>query len=231
MQDGLLDLQSLQKVVPSGVRSSVTQELVDKFNNSITDPEFRENYRDNLLSFSSVLRDGRFKMDGYLSAVKYVSHKLLGSTNIDAYIKTFPDKYARFMQKGVVSKDVASYVSAYHKSKLVTLIFEQTMMPTHILNADLYQKALNVQADLMMSARSEKVRSDAANSLMSALKPPETKKIELDVGFKEDKTIDDLRAATMELVSQQRDMIQRGLATTQQIAHSKIIEGEVIDEQ
>jgi hypothetical protein len=166
-------------------------------------------------------------MSSYIDAVRYVSYKLMGGTNIDCYIKTFPDKYQRFLQQGVANKDIASYVTSYNKSKLVNLIYEQTLIPSYVLNQDLYQKALNVQAELMVSANSEKVRSDAANSLLTHLKMPETQKVELDIGIKEDKTIEALRATTMALVTQQRQMIQAGAMHAQDVAHSRlIIEGE-----
>jgi len=172
------------------------------------------------------MADGRFKIDQYLNAVRYVSFKLIGDNNDVAYIKTFPDKYNRFLQQGISSKDIASYTSAYNKSKLVNLIFEQTLVPTYVLNADLHQKALNVQAELMTTAKSEKVRSDAANSLLTHLKVPETKKIELDLGIKQDKGIDDLRAATLKLVQQQKDMMTIGSITAEDVASSNIIELE-----
>ena len=35
----------------------------------------------------------------------------------------------------------------------VTKIMERTMVPTHILNAGIYQAAINTQADLMMNAK------------------------------------------------------------------------------
>ena len=96
-------------------------------------------------------------------------------------------------------------------------------MPTHILNADLFQKAINTQAELMMNARSEKVRSDAASSLMTHLKPPETKKIELDIGLKQDQSLADLREATGELVRMQRKQMEDGNINALEIANSTII--------
>ena len=162
-----------------------------------------------------------FKVSGYIDAVRYVSHKLMGCSNIDAYTKTFPDKYARFIQQNVQAKDIASYVTAYNKSKLVNLIFEQTLIPSYVLNQDLYQKALNVQAELMVSSHSDKVRCDAANSLLTHLKMPETQKVELEIGIKEDSSIAALRATTLELSRQQRLMMQAGAMTAQEVAHSK----------
>lgn len=223
-----LTVDQFRMALPDKVKKSINQELIDQINTTLSEPEMYEAYRENLLSYTKVMADGRFKIDGYISAVKYVSHKLMGCSNIDAYMKTFPDKYQRFVQQGVSSKDIASYVTAYNKSKLVNLIFEQTLIPHYVLNQDLYQKALNVQAELMVSAASEKVRTDAANSLLTHLKMPETQKVELEIGVKEDSSIHMLRQATMELARQQRLSMESGQMDAQQVAHSKVI-GEVID--
>jgi len=218
-----LTVEQLKVALPDKLKKSINQELIDQINATLSDPDMFESYRDNLLSYTRVMADGRFKMMEYVNAVKYVSHKLMGATNIEAYTKTFPDKYQRFVTQGVSSKDIASYVTAYNKSKLVNLIMEQTLVPSYVLNQDLYQKALNVQAELMLTAKSEKVRSDAAAHLMAALKMPETQKVELDIGFKEDGSIAALRATTLELARQQRLMVQAGAMNAQEVAHSKLV--------
>jgi len=222
-----LTIDQFKQALPDKVKKSINQELIDQINLTLSDPDMFEQYRDNLLSYTKVMADGRFKVTDYVNAVKYVSHKLMGCTNIDAYTKTFPDKYQSFVARGVSAKDIASYVTAYNKSKLVNLIFEQTLIPSYVLNQDLYQKALNVQAELMVSAQSEKVRCDAANSLLTHLKMPETQKVELEIGVKEDSSIAALRATTMALAAQQRMMVEAGAMNAQDVAHSKlVIEGE-----
>lgn len=213
----------LKYALPAKLKKSINQELVDQINKTLDDPDMYEQYRENFLSYTSVMQDGRFKITDYISAVKYVSHKLMGASNIEAYTKTFPDKYQRFIAQGVAAKDIASYVTAYNKSKLVNLIMEQTLVPSYVLNQDLYQKALNVQAELMITAKSEKVRSDAANSLLTHLKMPETQKVELEIGVKEDGSIATLRATTLELARQQRLMVQAGAMNAQEVAHSKLV--------
>lgn len=218
-----LTIDQFKQALPDKVKKSINQELIDQINNTLSDPEMYESYRENLLSYTKVMADGRFKIDNYISAVKYVSHKLMGCTNIEAYVKTFPDKYDRFVQQGVEPKDIASYVTAYNKSKLVNLIFEQTLIPSYVLNQDLYQKALNVQAELMVASKSDKVRCDAANSLLTHLKMPETQKVELEIGVKEDSSISVLRNATLELARQQRLAMEAGQSTAQEIANSKIV--------
>ena len=218
-----LTLETFRTALPDKVKKTINQELMDNINKTLSDPDMFETYRENLLSYASVMADGRFKMESYVSAVKYVSHKLMGASNIAAYIKTFPDKYQDFINRGIETKDIASYVTAYNKSKLVNLIMEQTLIPSYVLNQDLYQKALNVQAELMLNAKSEKVRSDAANSLLSQLKMPEVNKVQLDVNVKEDGSIAALRESTLELVRQQKLMVQAGAMNAQEVAHSKLV--------
>ena len=224
-----LTLEMFQQALPDKVKKSVNQELIDQVNKTLSDPEEFEAYRDNLLSYTRVMTDGRFKVQEYVNAVRYVSHKLMGATNIEAYTKTFPDKYARFVAQGVVGKDIASYCTAYNKSKLVNLIFEQTMIPSYVLNQDLYQRALNQQAYLMLNAKSEKVQTDAANSLLTALKMPEKTKVELDINVKEDSSIAALRAATMELARVQRLAMESGSVSAQEVAHSRVVMADVVD--
>lgn len=218
-----LTIDQFKAALPDKVKKSINQELIDQINTTLSEPEMYETYRENLMSYTKVMQEGKFKISEYINAVKYVSHKLMGCTNLDAYSKTFPDKIARFTAQQVASKDIASYVTAYNKSKLVNLIYEQTLIPSYVLNQDLYQKALNVQADLMIHAKSEKVKSDAANSLLTHLKPPEVKKVELDIGIKEDSSIAALRASTLELARQQRLAMEAGAMNAQEVAHSQLI--------
>jgi len=227
----VLTKEQFLRVLPK--KCTVTDEIIDDINGLLADPQLRENFRDNLLSYTSVMNDGRYKLTSYVSAVRYVSHKLLGSSNIEAYCKTFPDRYNRMVSEGMDNRQISSFSSAYNKTELVNKIYSQTLVPTHVLNADLYQKAINVQAALMVDDEvSPKVRSDAANSLLTHLKMPETSKIELDVNVKQDSAIDELKASTLELVKQQRLMLEAGAMDTKEVAESKlitVIEGEVLD--
>lgn len=226
-----LSVEQFKTALPKEVRKSVNQELLDSINEKLADPDMYEIYRENLLSYAHIMREGKFKLSGYIDAVKYVSQKMMGKTNIDSFSITFPEKIQRWNDEEVSSKDIASYVTAYNKSKMVTLITEQTLTPFWVMNQDVYQKAINTQAELMVSARSEKVRSDAANSLLSHLKPPEVKKVELDIGAKSDGSIEALRETTRALVEQQRAALKAGVVNAQELAHKEIlVQGEVVDE-
>lgn len=227
-------VDQFKEALPASVKKSVNQSLIDKMNQTLSDPDMYETYRENLLSYTKVMQEGKFKLSSYIDAVKYVSHKLMGKTNKDAYFATFPDKAQDWTMRGISPKDQASYITAYNKSKLVNLIMEQTMIPSWVLNQDLYQRALNTQAELMTSAKSEMVRTTAANSILQQLKQPETQKMELQVSQKEDSSISQLRDATRQLAAQQRQMIQSGSMNAQEVAHSRLTvdndTGEVADE-
>lgn len=225
-----LTIQDLSSVVPKTLKSRIDQNLVDKINTMNLDPEFREHYRENLVSYTSVLNGSKWTMDQYIDAVRYVSYKLMGDTNVKAYARTFATKFANFKQTGVEDKTIARYVTAYNKSKLVNAIWEQTAIPFHVFNQDHRQRALMVQIELMTTANSEKVRSDAANSVLTHLKPPETAKIELDVVHKDSSEITDLRKAVQDLVTLQRDTITSGSMNAKEIAHSRlIVDGEFVE--
>lgn len=226
----MLSVEVMQKALPAKMRSRISQGLVDNINGALGDPDTAEILKENILGYISVLQNGRTKVEDYINAVKYVSFKLMGDSNIAAWVKVFPDRYARLVANGVPEKDIHAHVSIYNKNKVVNDIYDRAQIPTHLLNADIFQKAINVQASLMSDLNvSPKVRSDAANSLLMHLKRPEAQKIELDVGVKDDSMLQELKSITLGLAQQQRDMIESGVYTSKQIAHQRIIEGECSD--
>jgi hypothetical protein len=221
-----LTVDVLKKAAPPALRGRIDQNFVDTINQASTDPEYCEIIKENALSYINVLREGKFQLDQYLNAVKYVCYKNMGDSNISAYVKTFPTKYQNFLTKKTEQKDIARYVTAFNQSKLVNLIFEQTAIPLHILNQTKKQDAINQLAYLMKNAKSEKVQQESANSLLTHLKTPDDSKLEIDVTIKEDKTINALKKTMRELVQQQVVGLESGTMTAQQIGHSTIIEAE-----
>lgn len=219
----MLSVDILKKALPSKYKNKVNDELLNQINQTLSDPDLYDTYKENFISYLDVLNDGKYKIQDYMNAVKYCTHKLMGNTNTDAYIKTFPQRYQTMIDKGYTSKEMSSHISIYNKSQLVNKIMEQSLIPSWVLNQDLYQKAINVQADLMMNAQSEKVRSDSANSLLIHLKPPEVKKVELDIGLKQNSEIEELKLTLAELASQQQRMIKAGISTATDVAEQKLI--------
>lgn len=227
----MLTKELVERAVPANLKSSVTQQLVDRINNAVSDPIVAENIRDNFVHYTGVLREGKFKADDYLNAVMYVSFKLMGDSNGQAYAKTFPQRYQDLLARGTSSKDIAAYVSAYNKGKLVNLVFEQSAVPSWVLNQHIYQEAINTQYDLMTTSPSDKVRTEAANSLLTHLKRPEAIKAQIDVNLKDTSGMTELKAAMQKMAEQQQELIQNGV-TARQIASTPIMDAEfeVVDE-
>jgi hypothetical protein len=222
----MLSREQVELALPANLKSAATQQLTDKINNIVADPIVAEQVRENFLSYSSVLKEGRFKTEDYLNAVVYVSHKVMGLNNKEAYAKTFPARYAQLVANNVSDKDISAYVAAYHKGKLVNLIMEQTLVPVWIVNQDVYQKAINVQADLMMNANSEKVRSDAANSILTHLAKPKESAALVQVNLGENSGMSELKDMLANLARKQTELIENGV-DTRLIAAQPLIEGKV----
>lgn len=226
----MLTKQDVELAVPSKLKISVTQDLVDKLNNIATDEIHRETIKENFIGYVGILQDGKYKITDYMNAVAYVSYKMMGYSNQDSYFKTFPDRHAALVAKGTSSKDISSYVAAYNKNKLVNQILEQCLIPVHILNQDAFQKAINCQLEIMSDYTAPAVaRTQAANSLLTHLaKPKESAQIQLNIGTEESSAMKDLKATMRDLAAQQKKLIESGV-TAKEIAAASIIDGEFTD--
>ena len=217
-----LTLHQVAHALPPNLKNNVTQQLVDNINNCVADPIMAEAIKDNFLSYTQVLSEGKFKTEDYLSAVMYVSFKLMGMSNQDAYARTFPARYRTLLNNGTSAKDISSYVSMYNKGRLVNLILEKSLIPTWVLNQHIYQKAINVQADLMSNANSEMVRMQAANSILTHLAKPKEVGPLINLDLREGSGLNELKATLTQLAQQQRDLIGAGV-TTKQIADQGLV--------
>ncbi len=230
-----ITIDQLKKAVPKAFKNKVDDDMVNSINGLMQDQSLRQNYRDNLLSYTSVLTEGKYRLGDYINAVRYVSFRLLGSNIGTAYAQTFPDRIQRLIDENTEQKTIASYCTAYSKTQLVQKISAQTITPSHILNNDIYQRAINKQAMIMMDDEvSPAVQQKAADSLMTHLKAPETVQMEIDIGIKDDKIINTLRETTKLLAEQQKKAIELGNMKPLEVAHSKLTiineSGEIEDE-
>lgn len=220
-----ITMEDFKLALPPKLQKQATDDNLQLLNDILNEPEMREYYRNNLLSYSHILTEGKYSLEEYINAIKFCSFRIGGLSNKDAYIKTFPDRYKQHVANGTSQKDISSYISAYSKTKLVSTILEQSFIPSWVLNQDVYQLAINTQVDLMINADSEKVRSDAANSLLHHLKPPEASKVKLDIGIDVNgSALAELNKAMNGLRELQRASIESGNLTVIDVAESKIIE-------
>jgi len=235
-----MTIEELKAATPKHSRGMITNHVVEVFNQLEGEhgEDFAEHYKQNFLSMSSVLKSGLYSTKDYMSGVKYVAHKLLQNTDIDAYHLTFPDRYERLMAKWtaegmtedeVRSKKISPFVTAYKTNDLVKTLAEQALMPSKILNAPMFQDALNVQYDRMYNSIRDQDRIAAAESVLKYTAPNEVTKIEIDVGVKGTDEVQALRDEMMRLALQQQTSIAAGTVTSLQIAESRIMHEEIID--
>ena len=217
-----VDLQTLRDALPAKLKNSVSQEMLDRVIQS-TEPELCNQLKENFIGYTSVLLDGKFKAEDYLYAIKYVTYKLLGYTNKDSYIKTFPDRYTKLKAQGLKDDEISGYIAGYNKNKLVNLILEQTLVPTWVLNQYIYQEAMNTQARLMRTAKSERVQAMAADSILNHLSKPESVPT-INIGVNNDQ-LTDLQNTLTQLAETQLKMIQNG-KTAKEVIEAPIIEVE-----
>lgn len=226
-----LSKEDFVTALPSNVTKGVNSAVVDYVNEVLADQDTRERFKENLFNYNKILSEGKYKVSDYISAVMYISFKSMNYTNIEAFERAFPDKMARYTREGKTMDQIHNFVSAYNRTKLVVALTAQAIIPTHILNQDLYQESINVNAKLMRNASREDVRQRAAEFLATHLAPPVDNKVKLDIGVSED-FLSELRNATDRLVDGQLADIRSGRTTAAQIARTRIIEGmskDVVD--
>lgn len=212
------------RALPGNLKSAVTDQLADMINQISADPLIAEQIRDNFLSYTAVLKEGKYKVEDYLNAVAYCSYKLMGDSNQDAYFKTFPQRYANLVAAGRTPKEISAYVAAYAKGQLVNKIMEQSLVPSWVLNQHMYQAALNTQFKLMTNEDvSPKVRSDAADSLLTHLAKPKEAGPLINIDMGETSGMNELKDALARMAQQQQTLINAGVST-KEIAAQDIVD-------
>lgn len=219
------ELEAVRKLVPKQQRSMITQEFLDKIENSVKNPIIADQFKENFITYLNVLTTGKYKMDDYINAVKFVSFKLLNYSNLDAYVATFPERYQRLKDEG--QEQIESFASMYTKNKLVMRIYEQTIVPTHVLNAPLHQEALSTLAGMIKDPSVRGLtKVKACEAILHYTKAPEVIENKFTFGVEQQETISDLRAITEELASTYKLALESGKTSLKEVANSKIIDAE-----
>jgi len=227
-----LTLDSLKQIIPKNLRSSISEDMVENINSIIEDPEAAKLYREDLLTYTSVLKEGKFNFEAYLDACRFCTFKTIGDTNKDAYIKTFPDRYQRMVDNGWVEKDINSSISAYRKGMMVSKIMERSFIPISILARDLHLEALEVNHTLMYHASSDTVKQKASATILEYTKSPEEAKIEIDMSIRDQGNIVDQYENALRFAAQEQMKMIKAGGDIKNVANIKLTrEEEIIDVQ
>lgn len=225
MQD--LTLEQVKQALPVNMKSCATTSLTAQINTLVADPLVGEHVRENFITYAIVLQEGKWGIDAYMNAIQYATYKMMGYTNKDAYFMTFPARQANFITSGTSGKDISAYVSQYHKGKLVNAILEKALIPVHVLYNDVYHDAIKHQAELMRTAHSEKVRCEAANSLLTHLSKPKDLSPVVAIQINNNAEMDAMQKMLVDLGSRQLELIAAGVPA-HELASQRLIEAEPI---
>ncbi len=182
-----LTLEYLQTVVPKSYRKTVSQELVDEINHLSEDPDYGEQFREGILTYSSVLGGKEsWSIRQYTDAVKFLGLVTMKVNQTDAYIKVFPERMQSRLNRGETKTEMGGEASRYNASPIINTLRDQARVSFYLRNQDIRQEALDGLMDLGRHARSEVARVTAFSSALKELRPPETHQVEVQVGMNEE---------------------------------------------
>jgi len=205
----------------------INQDTVDFINEAETNELVVDEFRENFLTYSKVLNEGKFTLKQYVNAVKFTTYKMLDYNDSEAFILTFPEKYDRLKVDYAHDDEkfrrlISSYANRFKSSKLVVQIMQQTIVPSYIYNAPLFQEALLEATKIMKHSKSDIARVNAIAQILNHTKAPEEQNVNLNIGLKDNETVSDLRDMVEELSDKQREMMKQGVSPAE-IAQMKIL--------
>jgi hypothetical protein len=89
-------------------------------------------------------------------------------------------------------------------------------------------RAINVLSDIMVNGRSEMARVAAAKELLANTKAPETHKLELDIGIRNESAMESLNAQLAQFALQSMEQLKNGKVDLSTLGAMTVAE-EVID--
>lgn len=234
-----LNLATVHSQLPSNQRGLVDEGVLEEINKLAENPDYGPEFLQAYLEHMKVLADApKNNHTQYLNAMKFFSLVESGNSLTDAYIKVFPERYEqRRKTRGQHENEeqtkeiIRGDASRYNASKLLNEIRRVAATPIQLIHRHLLHEAILANAELMRNARSEMVKQKAADTLIRELKPSEEATIKIDVEDGAKSAISELRRATQELASKQREAALAGIPM-QQIAAARIFdddEEDVID--
>jgi hypothetical protein len=216
----MVDVEALERV-DKRFGDLSTKRVIEDITKYHTDPE---GFQDRLVSWSSVLKKGRYRLDDYVKAVEYCTLRAADTSQLDSYQVCFPNRCNRVENGVVVRKPegtIRALSSLYDKGDLVQGILSQMQIPLHIMFMSESYKAVMKLVQLSQTAESERVQMEAADRLLFHIKSPEIKKVELSVGFQADDTINSINAALDKFAEIAHDRIKAGMVTAVDVIEYK----------
>jgi len=233
-----ITIEELQRSLPSK-KNAITQEAVDIINDSMNDPEFQgESLLQTATTYENVLKGVKASIPEYLNAIRFCAYMLSMNDNFtEAYKKTFFNR--EFVKERLDAptdsskyKELTYAASRYRRSKLVVDILTLSQVPLYMLYRGYQYEAIGVLHDVMHTAKYDRDKINAAKELLAATKTPDSLKIELDVGVKENSAVQQLNDQLAMMAVRQKNMLESGASSLKEFGALKVIddfvEGELL---
>ena len=224
-----LTLATIQSQLTKTQKLTIDEGTIKEINKLANDPDYGPEFMQSYLEHLSVLADApRNNHVQYLNAMKFFSLIEAGNKLNDAYIKVFPERFAKREEgnpgksPGEVRQLLRGEASRYNSSKILAEIRRVATIPVHLVYRHLLHQAIETTATLMLTAKSEMVKQKAADTLIRELKPTEDAVLSIKVDDGSMSVIESLRQATQELAAKQHEAVLAG-ASIKTISSSKII--------
>ena len=209
-----ITMDELLAVTPKKSKALITQEFIDNLN-GLSDPETAPMIRSKFMDCTSVLEEGKYKLEDYKKAVEYAVFKSMGMSNYDAYCHAFPDRVARLQAMGKTHKDISSYVFAYNSGALVQAVLERNKLSDYIKWGD--------ARDIAMYGKSEKNQRDACDSILKYTQPPEDSKNSLQINIQKNTFVNDIEASLNAFAKAQKEAVDSGKVSLLDCIEAKIV--------
>ena len=211
--------EKLQKFMPKGTSSNVTEDIVKIIHNIENDTGVSQEYaEEQVMSCMGLLGKQGVTLEKLVNAVKFCCLKR-HYDNKKSWAIVFPKKYDELVANG---KYIDSHVSEYNSTYCVVEVDKMMMVPFYLQYNHLKHEALMTQAKLMRGIGAKEndyvsphVQHLASKTVYEMLKSPEDNTIELKVGAS-DALIEQHREMNeniAKLVAQQASGFRQGLNT------------------
>ena len=236
MGEKLLTVEDVQNALPSR-KNAITQELVDVLNEVKDEAEFQgESLLNTAVVYEKLMINNKSSVREFVDAIRFCAYLVTMDDNYtEAYKKTF--YYRDFVKermsadtKSIKYAELTSAASRYRRNnKLVADLLVYSQAPLEIMFLGWRYKAVGVLADTMMNAKLDRDKINAAKELLVATKGPETKRIELDIGVKENSAIASLNEQLSVMAGKQVMLLESGARELSDFGSLKPKQEDVVD--
>ena len=227
-------IEDMKRLFPKK-KESITEELITIINDANNNPFFSgDEFMNNILTYKDVMEKQKASLKDYLAAIRFCAYLESEDYNLtEAYKKSHC--HTEFVRERLDSpttsaeyKQLTNAASRYRKRPLIVQILTQSQLGLHLMFQGEQYRAINVLSDIMVNGRSEMARVAAAKELLANTKAPETHKIELDIGIRNESAMESLNAQLAQFAMQSMEQLRSGQVDLKTLGSMKV-EEEIID--